>query len=127
MAGATKLIATAIAKPLSTIVSKAMRYSSTGARSGFYEPKIEIAHRNRRVGIGSKPQTFNDWIKLTCEQSTTTRFSSSISMLMLVHGPHVDYPDSKKIAGVKNADFKTATYVGLGRLAPTDYYVGEDD
>src|ERR1700722_2460573 len=31
----------------------------------------------------------------------------------------VDYPDSKKIAvaaGVKNADFKTATYVGLGRL-----------
>jgi hypothetical protein len=39
----------------------------------------------------------------------------------------VDYPDSKKIAGVKNADFKTATYVGLGRLAPTDYYVGEDD
>jgi hypothetical protein len=31
----------------------------------------------------------------------------------------VDYPDSKKIAiaaGVKDADFKTATYVGLGRL-----------
>jgi uncharacterized cupin superfamily protein len=42
----------------------------------------------------------------------------------------VDYPDSKKIAiaaGVKNADFKTATYVGLGRLAKTDYYDGEDD
>jgi uncharacterized cupin superfamily protein len=42
----------------------------------------------------------------------------------------VDYPDSKKIAvaaGVKNADFKTATYVGLGRLAPADYYDGEDD
>ena len=41
----------------------------------------------------------------------------------------VDYPDSKKIAvaaGVKNADFKTATYVGLGRLAPADYYDGED-
>ena len=41
----------------------------------------------------------------------------------------VDYPDSKKIAvaaGVKNADFKTATYVGLGRIAPTDYYDGED-
>src|SRR5215831_16796256 len=40
-----------------------------------------------------------------------------------------DYPDSKKIAvaaGVKNADFKTATYVGLGRIAPTDYYDGED-
>jgi hypothetical protein len=29
---------------------------------------------------------------------------------------------------VKNADFKTATtYVGLGRLAKTDYYDGEDD
>jgi uncharacterized cupin superfamily protein len=42
----------------------------------------------------------------------------------------VDYPDSKKIAiaaGVKNADFKTATYVGLGRLAQTDYYDGEAD
>ena len=41
----------------------------------------------------------------------------------------VDYPDSKKIAvaaGVKNADFKTATYVGLGRVAPADYYDGED-
>jgi uncharacterized cupin superfamily protein len=42
----------------------------------------------------------------------------------------VDYPDSTKIAvaaGVKNADFKTATYVGLGRIAPADYYDGEDD
>jgi hypothetical protein len=40
MAGAAKLIATAIAKPLSTIVSKAMQYSSTRARSGFHEPKL---------------------------------------------------------------------------------------
>ena len=42
----------------------------------------------------------------------------------------VDYPDSKKIAvaaGIKNADFKSATYVGLGRIAPADYYDGEDD
>ena len=41
----------------------------------------------------------------------------------------VDYPDSKKIAvaaGVKNADFKTATYVGMGRITPADYYDGED-
>jgi uncharacterized cupin superfamily protein len=41
----------------------------------------------------------------------------------------VDYPDSKKIAvaaGVKNADFKTATCVGLGRIVPADYYDGED-
>lgn len=41
----------------------------------------------------------------------------------------VEYPDSRKVAmaaGVKNADFKTATYVGLGRLAPADYYDGED-
>jgi uncharacterized cupin superfamily protein len=41
----------------------------------------------------------------------------------------VDYPDSGKIAvaaGVKNADFKTATYVGLGRLTPADYFDGED-
>jgi uncharacterized cupin superfamily protein len=41
----------------------------------------------------------------------------------------VDYPDSKKIAvaaGIKNADFKTATYAAVGRLAPADYYDGED-
>jgi uncharacterized cupin superfamily protein len=41
----------------------------------------------------------------------------------------VDYPDSGKIgmaAGVKNADFKTATYVGMGRIQPADYYDGED-
>jgi uncharacterized cupin superfamily protein len=41
----------------------------------------------------------------------------------------VDYPDSNKVgiaAGIKNADFKTATYVGIGRIAPADYYDGED-
>ncbi len=41
----------------------------------------------------------------------------------------VEYPDSKKVAvaaGIKNSDFKTATYVGIGRLAPADYYDGED-
>jgi uncharacterized cupin superfamily protein len=40
----------------------------------------------------------------------------------------VEYPDSKKVAiaaGVKNADFKTATYVGVGRIAPADYWDGE--
>ena len=41
----------------------------------------------------------------------------------------VEYPDSKKVAmaaGVRNADFKTATYVGMGRMTPADYYDGED-
>jgi uncharacterized cupin superfamily protein len=41
----------------------------------------------------------------------------------------VDYPDSGKIAvaaGIKNADFKTATYAGVGRMQPADYYDGED-
>jgi uncharacterized cupin superfamily protein len=41
----------------------------------------------------------------------------------------VDYPDSGKVAmaaGIKNADFKTATYTGLGRVQPADYYDGED-
>jgi uncharacterized cupin superfamily protein len=41
----------------------------------------------------------------------------------------VEYPDSGKVgmaAGVKNADFKTATYVGMGRVQPTDYYDGEN-
>jgi uncharacterized cupin superfamily protein len=40
----------------------------------------------------------------------------------------VDYPDSGKIAvaaGIKNADFKTATYAKVGRLQGADYYDGE--
>jgi uncharacterized cupin superfamily protein len=40
----------------------------------------------------------------------------------------VDYPDSGKIAvaaGVKNGDFKTATYAGVGRMARADYWDGE--
>jgi uncharacterized cupin superfamily protein len=41
----------------------------------------------------------------------------------------VDYPDSNKVAmaaGVKNADFKTATYAAVGRMAKADYFDGED-
>jgi uncharacterized cupin superfamily protein len=41
----------------------------------------------------------------------------------------VDYPDSAKIgvmAGVKDGDFKTATYAGMGRMQKADYYDGED-
>ncbi len=41
----------------------------------------------------------------------------------------VDYPDSGKVgigAGIKNADFKTATYVGMGRLQPAEYFDGEN-
>jgi uncharacterized cupin superfamily protein len=40
----------------------------------------------------------------------------------------VDYPDSGKMAvaaGIKNADFATATYRGLGRIAAADYWDGE--
>jgi uncharacterized cupin superfamily protein len=41
----------------------------------------------------------------------------------------VEYLDSGKIgaaAGVKNGDFKTATYVGMGRMEKADYYDGEE-
>ena len=40
----------------------------------------------------------------------------------------VEYPDTGKVAaaaGIKNADFRTATFKGLGRLQPTDYFEGE--
>jgi uncharacterized cupin superfamily protein len=40
----------------------------------------------------------------------------------------VDYPDSGKVAvaaGIKNADFTTATYRGMGRIAAADYWDGE--
>jgi uncharacterized cupin superfamily protein len=40
----------------------------------------------------------------------------------------IDYPDSGKIgvaAGVKNSDFKTATYAAMGRMTPADYFDGE--
>ncbi len=41
----------------------------------------------------------------------------------------VDYPDSGKIgvmAGVKNGDFRSATYAGMGRMEKADYFDGED-
>ncbi len=41
----------------------------------------------------------------------------------------VEYPDSKKVgvmAGIKSGDFSTATYRGMGRIAPADYFDGED-
>jgi len=40
----------------------------------------------------------------------------------------VDYPDSGKMAvaaGIRNADFTTASYRGLGRIDPADYWDGE--
>lgn len=40
----------------------------------------------------------------------------------------IDYPDSGKVgigAGIKNADFSTATYKAIGRIKPTDYFDGE--
>ena len=40
----------------------------------------------------------------------------------------VDYPDSAKVAvaaGIKDADFRTATYARVGRLEAADYYDGE--
>ena len=41
----------------------------------------------------------------------------------------VDYPDSGKIgvmAGVKDGDFRSASYAGMGRLTKADYFDGED-
>jgi uncharacterized cupin superfamily protein len=40
----------------------------------------------------------------------------------------VEYPDSGKVAvaaGIKNADFMTATYKALGHITPADYFEGE--
>jgi uncharacterized cupin superfamily protein len=40
----------------------------------------------------------------------------------------VEYPDTGKMAvaaGIKNADFRTATYKALGRVKPADYFEGE--
>ena len=40
----------------------------------------------------------------------------------------VDYPNTGKIgvaAGIKNADFKNATFKALGRMTPADYFEGE--
>jgi len=42
----------------------------------------------------------------------------------------VEYPDFGKIgvaAGIKNGDFKTATYKALGRIKPADYFDGENN
>jgi hypothetical protein len=40
----------------------------------------------------------------------------------------VDYPDSGKVAvaaGIKNADFSMATFRGMGRIQPADYFDDE--
>jgi uncharacterized cupin superfamily protein len=42
----------------------------------------------------------------------------------------VDYPDSNKVgivAGTKGGKLQTATYRGLGRMQPADYFDGEND
>jgi uncharacterized cupin superfamily protein len=42
----------------------------------------------------------------------------------------VEYPDSGKMAvaaGIRNADFRTATYKALGRVTPADYFEGEGE
>ena len=41
----------------------------------------------------------------------------------------IEYPDSGKVAmaaGIKNADFKTATYSSVGRVTPAGYFDGEE-
>ncbi len=41
----------------------------------------------------------------------------------------VEYPDSGKVgvmAGIKSGDFASATYRGMGRITPADYFDGED-
>jgi uncharacterized cupin superfamily protein len=51
-----------------------------------------------------------------------------LSLSTLFEVDVIDYPDSGKLAvsaGVKNLDFKTATYRGMGRLAAADYWDGE--
>lgn len=50
-------------------------------------------------------------------------FSSSIGGVDVC-----EYPDTGKVgivAGIRDADFKTATYMGLGKLDPSDYWEGE--
>jgi uncharacterized cupin superfamily protein len=41
----------------------------------------------------------------------------------------IEYPDSGKVAmaaGIQNNEFKTATYSSVGRVAPADYFDGEE-
>ena len=41
----------------------------------------------------------------------------------------IEYPDSGKVAaaaGIKNADFRTATFKTLGHVKPADYFEGEE-
>ena len=40
----------------------------------------------------------------------------------------VEYPDSGKVAaaaGIRDANFSTATFKAMGNITPTDYYTGE--
>jgi uncharacterized cupin superfamily protein len=41
----------------------------------------------------------------------------------------IEYPDTGKVgiaAGIKNGDFRTATYQGMGKVVPQGYWDGED-
>ena len=64
------------------------------------------------------------WYRPSMRPAAPVKMTSGMGSVDLV-----DYPDSKKIAvaaGIKNADFRTATYAGVGRFTPADYYDGED-
>lgn len=60
--------------------------------------------------------------------NTGTEDLKYLAMSTMGEADVIEYPDSGKIAaaaGIKNADFKTATFRAVGRITPTDYYDGE--
>jgi len=81
-----------------------------------------------RFGEESFPLRAGDIVGAPAGTNTGTEELRYLGISSMGGADIVDYPDSGKVAlaaGIKNGDFKTATYAGVGRIASADYWDGE--
>lgn len=94
--------------------------------SGSGEVRLDGETRPIRAGdlIGHPPGTEAHQIVNTGAQELRYLAISDIGSVDVI-----DYPDSGKIAaaaGIRNADYKTATIAKMGRVQEADYFDGEE-
>ena len=94
--------------------------------SGSGEVRLDRETRPIRAGdlIGNPPGAEAHQIINTGTEELRYLAISDIGSVDII-----DYPDSGKIgaaAGIKNADFKTATIAKMGRVEDADYFDGEE-
>jgi uncharacterized cupin superfamily protein len=94
--------------------------------SGEGEVRLDDETRPIRAGdlIGNPPGAEAHQIVNTGSEELRYLAFSDIGSVDVI-----EYPDSGKIAaaaGIKNADFRTATVKALGHIKPADYFEGEE-